>query len=120
MCLIGVPTGRARKATRTAKPIARSNERTPKEIVCGVSRKNARIVPYAGRWIGTSDNYGGTHDSPHCTWTEREHSGVWSTDCNEIMVIGHPIGPLENGMVYCCFCGKRLREAAPPGYDAGH
>ena len=43
-----------------------------------------------------------------CTWTEDE-DGNWFTDCDEAFCINNGT-PVENGMKFCCYCGKKLRE----------
>ena len=43
-----------------------------------------------------------------CTWTESV-GGYWATDCGESFEI-HEGGPDENGLRYCCFCGRQLIE----------
>lgn len=49
------------------------------------------------------------HDGPHewdrCEWTEDE-DGNWDTACDnkDRFIEG---GPYENGMKFCCYCGKR-------------
>jgi hypothetical protein len=44
-----------------------------------------------------------------CAWTEDpEYGGTWETSCGNAFEIID--GPLENGMNYCCYCGKIIRE----------
>ena len=45
-----------------------------------------------------------------CTWTESS-AGPWYTVCGESfeIIIG---SPAENGLRYCCFCGRRLAEGS--------
>lgn len=43
-----------------------------------------------------------------CVWTEDEE-GCWGTDCGEYYVINDGT-PEQNGMNYCCYCGKRLQQ----------
>ena len=38
-----------------------------------------------------------------CAW--REDQSDWETDCGNRFTLFDGT-PLENGMVYCCFCGK--------------
>lgn len=44
-----------------------------------------------------------------CTWTPEEGMENWTTDCGHYftMIEGTP---LENGMVFCCFCGAVIQE----------
>ena len=44
-----------------------------------------------------------------CAW--REEDGVWDTDCMNVFDVTFG-GPAENGMIYCCFCGKKIKEFA--------
>ena len=48
-----------------------------------------------------------------CTWGQYSYAGNdngnWQTDCeNEFCFIDG--GPTDNGMKFCCYCGKRLVE----------
>ncbi|MCF7811586.1 hypothetical protein K9N50_11425 [bacterium] len=45
-----------------------------------------------------------------CDWTEDVDSGAWETACGNIFELTEGT-PLENGMEYCAYCGKKLREA---------
>ena len=48
-------------------------------------------------------------DEQHpCVWTEDE-DGNYDTDCDEkySFIVG---GPTDNGMKFCCYCGKPLKE----------
>ena len=51
-----------------------------------------------------------------CTWTYgHEHDydqATWATGCGEAFCIEND-GPKENGMKFCCYCGKVLAEAVP-------
>lgn len=42
-----------------------------------------------------------------CVWTESGEG--WVTDCGQIFVVTVDT-PAENGMKFCCFCGKPLEE----------
>ena len=42
-----------------------------------------------------------------CAW--REDEGVWETDCGETFVLNDGT-PYENGMRFCCFCGKGIAQ----------
>ena len=45
-----------------------------------------------------------------CTWAQDDEGGdVWNTDCHQIFCLGDG-GPKDNGMMFCCFCGKPLVE----------
>lgn len=46
---------------------------------------------------------------PHCTWVQ-DSDGIWNTDCEHSFVINNEDTPLENGMVFCCYCGSPLAE----------
>lgn len=45
-----------------------------------------------------------------CAWREDE-DGTWETDCGQAFVFVDD-GPVENGMKYCCYCGKQI-DALP-------
>jgi hypothetical protein len=53
---------------------------------------------------------------PYCTWTWEEEGttweeeGAWNTSCANQFVVNNGT-PSENGMVYCCYCGRKLKEA---------
>ena len=43
-----------------------------------------------------------------CAWTlDDEDNNVYATSCGGLFKI-HCDGPIENGMRFCCYCGKRL------------
>ena len=45
-----------------------------------------------------------------CVWTEDTWYGeVFDTDCGEKWVF-ETDGPKQNGMKFCCYCGKPLKE----------
>ena len=46
-----------------------------------------------------------------CTWTPDRMRFVWVTDCGESFAI-HEGSPGQNGLQYCCFCGRRLAEGS--------
>jgi hypothetical protein len=41
-----------------------------------------------------------------CQWTQ-DSDGNWNTDCGYLFVF-LANGPRENGMQFCCYCGKEL------------
>lgn len=45
-----------------------------------------------------------------CIWTEDEN-GTWHTSCGEDYEIIEGT-PIENGMQYCCYCGRHLEQEA--------
>jgi len=45
-------------------------------------------------------------DSATCVWTEDEN-GIYQTECEDAFEFNDG-APADNGMVYCCYCGKRL------------
>ena len=45
-----------------------------------------------------------------CTWTE-DANGIWHTDCGEAFEI-HAGSPGQNGLRFCCFCGRKLAEGS--------
>lgn len=59
-------------------------------------------------------------DKTKCTWTETDES--WVTGCGKAFVVNNG-APIENEMLFCCFCGnplkeKRTEELAWEGDDA--
>lgn len=50
------------------------------------------------------------NDVKICTWTQvEEDHNAWETECKNIFIIEDGT-PGENGMNFCCFCGKQLKE----------
>ncbi len=45
-----------------------------------------------------------------CEWKEDE-DGNWGTSCGNLYCIIEGM-PKENGMKFCCYCGKLLKEIA--------
>lgn len=43
-----------------------------------------------------------------CEWGE-DIDGNWTTGCDEIYIFLHGT-PKQNGMKFCCYCGKPLTE----------
>lgn len=43
-----------------------------------------------------------------CEWAE-DDEGAWDTQCGERFIFSAD-GPTENGMHYCCYCGRPLVE----------
>jgi hypothetical protein len=43
-----------------------------------------------------------------CVWSE-DSNGIWDAECGQTFCL-HDGTPSENGMRYCCYCGKTLRE----------
>jgi len=44
----------------------------------------------------------------HCKWTE-DVEGNWWTDCGDGYIVSDGT-PADNHMMFCCFCGKPLKE----------
>jgi hypothetical protein len=48
-----------------------------------------------------------------CEWSQDEYddfeSGAWNADCGETFYICEGT-PAENGIKFCCFCGKPLKQ----------
>lgn len=42
-----------------------------------------------------------------CRWRQDEDDGAWDTTCGERFEIIDGT-PQENGMKFCCYCGKEL------------
>lgn len=46
-----------------------------------------------------------------CFWRKTDFdSDVWETECNMAFTVLDGT-PIENGMNYCCFCGRELEES---------
>ena len=46
-----------------------------------------------------------------CVWhNDPETDNLWDTDCRQLFEI-YDGTPTENGMEFCCYCGKPIREA---------
>ena len=51
--------------------------------------------------------------SKNCVWRD-DGEGNWETDCGKIFVFVFIDGnPIDNGMRYCCYCGRRLITSQP-------
>ena len=45
-----------------------------------------------------------------CQWTLEEIcEGTWETSCGQVFLLVEGT-PKDNGMQYCCYCGKTLTE----------
>lgn len=44
-----------------------------------------------------------------CRWHEDLLDGSWDTDCGNKFQFNES-GPIENGLKFCGYCGKRLKE----------
>ena len=47
--------------------------------------------------------------SKKCKWTYDDTYDVWETTCKQAFCIDEGT-PKDNGMKYCCYCGKPLKE----------
>ena len=47
---------------------------------------------------------------PMCTWTwdDDTYGGHWDTECGESFCFSDGGKPHENGVRYCCYCGKLI------------
>lgn len=43
-----------------------------------------------------------------CKWRYLEDVDAWETDCGQMHIINDGT-PAENGMIYCTYCGRKLR-----------
>jgi len=43
-----------------------------------------------------------------CAWQE-DADGNWETGCGNLFILNDGT-PAENGMGYCCYCGKPLKQ----------
>ena len=48
-----------------------------------------------------------------CGWTDNSGEGDWDTGCGNCFTLNDGT-PEENGMHFCCYCGKPLESEAPP------
>jgi len=44
-----------------------------------------------------------------CIWKEDDDEGMWETSCQEAFCFIEG-GVKENGMIYCPYCGKKIKE----------
>ena len=53
--------------------------------------------------------------NPQCLWTLTDSSeNLWETSCGNVFFLIEDT-PKENGMQYCCYCGKALAEEIKGG-----
>lgn len=45
-----------------------------------------------------------------CIWNQ-DREGTWETACDNRFMVNEGL-PSENGMQYCCYCGRRVQEVA--------
>lgn len=47
---------------------------------------------------------------PKCEWKfkDKEWEDVWKTKCGQSFVMGMVGSPMENGMLFCCYCGGEI------------
>lgn len=45
-----------------------------------------------------------------CGWTQESDGGAWATGCGHLFEVNDGT-PKENGMGFCCFCGRTLSES---------
>ena len=45
-----------------------------------------------------------------CVWTSEVESSYRETDCGTNVYIGSAGGPKADGMIYCAWCGKPIKE----------
>jgi hypothetical protein len=50
-----------------------------------------------------------------CNWNQEFEDDFWSSDCGGSFTLNEG-PPSENGMKFCCYCGKPLTES-PFQYD---
>ena len=48
-------------------------------------------------------------ESTACTWAQ-DIDGFWATDCGNYFMLEEGL-PSHNNMSFCCYCGKKLKEA---------
>ena len=48
-------------------------------------------------------------DKMKCTWTRHSGDDPWSTSCRNAFTLEDG-SPSDNGMEFCCYCGKPLEE----------
>ena len=49
-----------------------------------------------------------------CTWSQNKN-GVYETECGKKYEFVND-GPIENGIAFCCYCGKKLVEERMVGF----
>jgi len=56
-------------------------------------------------------------DPATCVWAEDEN-GIYETECGNAFELNDGT-PADNGMTYCCYCGKLIKESFyEPLHDA--
>ena len=45
-----------------------------------------------------------------CVWTSEVESSCWETDCGQGVYLINVDGPKADGMLYCAWCGKPIKE----------
>jgi len=48
-------------------------------------------------------------DEEICVWVYDENHDKWDTDCDESFQFTNG-RPRENGMIFCAFCGRALKQ----------
>ena len=44
-----------------------------------------------------------------CGWTQDSDGSAWATGCGHLFDVNDGT-PKENGMCWCCFCGRELKQ----------
>ena len=45
-----------------------------------------------------------------CGWTQESDGSAWATGCGHLFEVNDGT-PKENGMGFCCFCGRTMSES---------
>jgi hypothetical protein len=45
-----------------------------------------------------------------CVWTSEVESSYWETDCGQGVYFTDVDGPKADGMLYCAWCGNKIKE----------
>jgi hypothetical protein len=44
-----------------------------------------------------------------CAWAETHERGTWAAKCGKLFILNTG-APIANGMLFCCFCGRKVQE----------
>lgn len=58
-------------------------------------------------------------DGLACGWTEESEGIAWATGCGHLFDVNDGT-PKQNGMNYCCFCGRSLIQTPYTDEQANH
>ena len=75
-------------------------------------REAEHVAKLKAEECGAGEQEGEDMKQKTCTWEQDEWHGHWETECEHIFEFTDG-GPLENEMVYCPYCGRKIKEEKP-------